>query len=106
MQSLDEGTHMQTPVIHKLGFNQNYYTFAVALLLKIVMCCKFPWTKIINHKFFGMSTGPAKQLGPSNSVRFKFVPILSKIDVEGRSICAGYPALKLIMVKPDLVRQS
>ena len=28
--------------IHKLGFNQNYYTFTSILLIKIVVCSKFP----------------------------------------------------------------
>ena len=34
--------HMQTLVIYKLGFNQNYYTFTSILLIKIVLCSKFP----------------------------------------------------------------
>ena len=29
-------------IIHKLGLIQNYYTFAVILLIKIVLCSKFP----------------------------------------------------------------
>ena len=29
---------VETPVIYKLGFNQNYYTFALSLLLKIFLC--------------------------------------------------------------------
>jgi len=32
---------VQTLIIHKLGFNQNYYTFTLILLIKIVMCSKF-----------------------------------------------------------------
>ena len=35
-------SHMQTRIIYKLGFNQNYYTFTLILLIKIVMCSKFP----------------------------------------------------------------
>ena len=35
-------SHMQTHTIYKLGFNQNYYTFTFLLLIKIVMCSKFP----------------------------------------------------------------
>jgi len=35
-------SHMQTPIIYKLGFNQNYYTFTLMLLIKIVLCSKFP----------------------------------------------------------------
>ena len=33
---------MQTLIIYKLGFNQNYYTFTLILLIQIVMCSKFP----------------------------------------------------------------
>ena len=29
-------------MIYKLGFNQNYYTFTLILLIKIVVCSKFP----------------------------------------------------------------
>jgi len=36
------GFHVETLIIYKLGFNQNYYTFALILLTKIVMCSKFP----------------------------------------------------------------
>ena len=32
------GFHVETLIIHKLGFNQNYYTFALTLLIKIVLC--------------------------------------------------------------------
>ena len=35
-----KGFHMQTLIIHELGFNSNYYTFALILLIKIVMCSK------------------------------------------------------------------
>jgi len=31
-------SHMQTPIIYKLSFNQNYYTFTLMLLVKIVLC--------------------------------------------------------------------
>ena len=34
-------THLQTLIIYKLGFNQNYYTFTLMLLIKIVLCSKF-----------------------------------------------------------------
>ena len=38
----DDGLfHMQTLIIYKLGFNENYYTFAVILHVKIVTCSKF-----------------------------------------------------------------
>ena len=33
--------HVETLIIHKLGFNQNYYTFSLILLTKIVPCSKF-----------------------------------------------------------------
>jgi len=35
-------SHMQTLIFYQLGFNQNYYTFALILLIKIVLCSKFP----------------------------------------------------------------
>ena len=34
--------HMQTLIIYKLGFKQNYYTFTLILLIKIVLCSEFP----------------------------------------------------------------
>ena len=30
--------HLQTFVIYKLGYNQNYYTITLTLLIKIVLC--------------------------------------------------------------------
>ena len=33
--------HVETPMIYELGFNQNFYTLALILLIKIVMCSKF-----------------------------------------------------------------
>jgi hypothetical protein len=45
---------MQTLVIHILGFNHNVYTFSSILLINIVLCGEFPWTKFINHKCFDM----------------------------------------------------
>jgi len=34
-------SHVKTLIIHKLGFNQNCYTFTFILLIKIVLCSKF-----------------------------------------------------------------
>ena len=48
------GFHVQTLIIYKLGFNQNYHTFDLKLLIQIVLCTKFPWTKFINYKCFDM----------------------------------------------------
>ena len=31
-------SHIETFTIHKLNFNQNYYTCALMLLVKIVLC--------------------------------------------------------------------
>ena len=31
-------SHMQTLIIYKRGFNQNYYTFILILQIKIVLC--------------------------------------------------------------------
>ena len=39
---------MQTLMTCKLGFNQNNYTFSLMLLIKIVLCSDFLWTKFIN----------------------------------------------------------
>ena len=39
-------------MIHKFGENQNHFTFTLILLIMIVLCSKFPWTKVINHKCF------------------------------------------------------
>ena len=33
--------HVRTLVIYKLGFDQNYYTFTLVLLIKIVMRSTF-----------------------------------------------------------------
>jgi len=41
-------------IIYKLGFNQNYYTFALILLIKIILCSEFHWTKFINYECFHM----------------------------------------------------
>ena len=35
-------SHEQTLVSPNLGINQNYYTFALIVLTKIVLCGKFP----------------------------------------------------------------
>jgi len=35
------GFHVETLIIYKLGFKQNYYTFALILLIKIVLCSEF-----------------------------------------------------------------
>ena len=35
-------SHVQPIMIHKLGFDQNYYTSALIFLIKIVMCGSFP----------------------------------------------------------------
>ena len=34
--------YLQALMIHKLGFNQNYNTLTLILLIKIVLCSKFP----------------------------------------------------------------
>jgi len=34
--------HVETLIIYKLDFNQNYYTFALILLIKIVLRSKSP----------------------------------------------------------------
>jgi len=39
-QNVDGNPHLQTPIIYKSGFNQNYNTFTLILLKKIVLCRK------------------------------------------------------------------
>ena len=41
--------HTQILIIHKLGFNQNYYTFTLILLIKIVLISKFPGKNFIDY---------------------------------------------------------
>ena len=45
------GSHMQTLIIYKLGFNQNRFTFTLLLLINIVLRVKIPGTNFINHVF-------------------------------------------------------
>ena len=42
--------HMQTLIIYKLGFNQNYYTITLNSLIKIVRWSKFLWTQFRSYK--------------------------------------------------------
>ena len=35
-------SHMPTLMIYELGFNQDYYTFTLISLVKIILCSKFP----------------------------------------------------------------
>jgi len=64
--------HVETLIIHKLGFNQNYYTFALILLIKIVLCSKFPGTKFINYKLFEMKFGePGLFSAPESPALFR-----------------------------------
>ena len=53
-EDLCRGSHPQTLVIYRTGFNQVYYTLTLILLVKIVMCSKIPYTKFINCKCFDM----------------------------------------------------
>ena len=83
---------MQTLIIYKLGFNENYYTFTFILLIKIVLCSKFPGTKFINYKCFDMRansarSGASKNLFPQrfyNFTRRVFVQQLAKLGVRLR----------------------
>ena len=49
-------SHVEALIIHKLGVNQNFYTFASILLIKMVLCSKFYATKFINFKWFHMKS--------------------------------------------------
>jgi len=55
-------SHVETLIIYKLGFVQNYYTFALILLIKIVMCKNNPQTNFINYKCFEMKSGECLEL--------------------------------------------
>ena len=48
------GFHLQTLIIRKLNFYQNYNAFTLILRTKIVQCSIFPWTKCINSTCFDM----------------------------------------------------
>ena len=50
--------HEETLVIYKLGFNQNYCTFALILLIKIDTCSKFHRTKFMDYKCCHMKLEP------------------------------------------------
>ena len=45
---------MQTLIIYKLGLNPKYYTLILTLLVKIVLCRRFPCTKFIDYQCFDM----------------------------------------------------
>ena len=47
-------SHMQTLMISRLGFNQNYYTFTLILLTTIVMCSQIPRTEFVDDRRFEM----------------------------------------------------
>ena len=51
-----------TLVFLKLGFNWNYHTLTSILLIKIVLCSKFSWTKIMIYVFRYDIGPPTKEL--------------------------------------------
>ena len=48
------GFHMQTRITEQLGLNQNDYTFTLTLLIKMVLCSKFPWNMLMHQECFEM----------------------------------------------------
>jgi len=48
---LQKQFHVETLMVYKLGFNQNYFTFSLILLIKLVLCGNFPRTMFINYVF-------------------------------------------------------
>jgi len=84
-------SHMQILIIYKLGFNQNYYTFAWILLIKIVLCSKFHWTKLINYKCFHMNSSSANRPGiavvASNNLTWN--ESLNYQDVSSKWMCGA-----------------
>ena len=51
-------SHVETLIICKLGFSQNYDTFALISLIKMDFCSKFRCTKFINHKLSTVKSWP------------------------------------------------
>ena len=54
--------HMQTIIIYKLGFDQDYFTFTLILVINIVPCSEFPWTDFMNYNCF-QSRSPRDPFG-------------------------------------------
>ena len=50
------GPGMQTLMIYKPSFNQNYCTFTLMLQIKTVLCSKFPRTEFIPYQCFEMKS--------------------------------------------------
>ena len=67
------GNLMWRHIVYRLGPNQKYYTFALILLIRIVMLSKTYWTKCINYKYSHMK---------SHSVN----PLVSTANPESRSL--------------------
>ena len=59
-----DNLYRKRSMIHKLGFNQNYNTFALIPLMDIILCSKFPWTKFTNYKCFEMRSKEDQELAP------------------------------------------
>ena len=53
--------HVETLMIHEPGFNQNYWTFTLILLMKIVLCSKFPSTGFIHLECFDKKSSPRRR---------------------------------------------
>jgi len=60
--------HWQLLRIYKFGFNQDYYTSALILLQKIVVCGKFHCTQFRNYECFHLKFD-SKVAAPSVSMR-------------------------------------
>ena len=58
-------SHVETLMLSTLGFNQNDYTLASILLLKIVLCGQFHCTKFMNYKCFDMRSPIPNALHPT-----------------------------------------
>ena len=59
------GNLMWRHIVYRLGPNQKYYTFALILLIRIVMLSKTYWTKCINYKNSHMKS---HSVNPSGSI--------------------------------------
>ena len=52
MKAVEIKSHVKTLVIHELGFDPNFYTFALISLIEIVLCGTFHSTKFTKKKCF------------------------------------------------------
>ena len=67
------GFHLQTLIIYKLSFNQNYYMFTLIFLIEIVMSSKYPCTELIIYKCLNMRFGLRRALPAAPHIHRSYV---------------------------------